>query len=300
MSRRGRQKERGYLDTNDNLSGDEEESNNGREKRNRMLSPASCSSCGVTLDPFHPTGVDCDLCVQTRIVQDRPWRQGAWVPGCMSASGSGSGSPAGRMSPPPGPSTGTRPQSFRGFTFQRRDADNSSGRPSTPGLSAATSGLGLRACQLPARGSVVFSEENDDVSGDEDYVHARDDEPANLEQGVRITVEPDFAGMLGDGNGGDVNVNILGDYGAAEEAGVEAPAEAAGVDNNEVEQVEGLSASEEEDVDDEGANSDNETGPTAVYIQSLVKLEVIPGIKSSLSSSSSSPSSSTTTATSTP
>ena len=263
MSRRGNQKGRGYLDTSDNESGDEEESNNGREKRNRLISPASCSSCGVILDPFHPTGVDCDQCVQTRIVEDRPWRHGGGVPGSMGASGSGSGSPAGRMSPPPGRSTGTRLQSYRGFTFQRRDStDNSSGRPATPGLSAATRGLGLlSALQIPVDG-------NDDVSEDEDYVHTHDDEPADLDQEVRITVEPDFAAMLGDDNGGDVN-------GPAEEAGEEAPAGPAGVEDNE--QVEGLSASEEEDGDDEGPNDDNEPGPTAVYIQSLVKLEVIPG-----------------------
>ena len=88
MSRRGNQKGRGYLDTSDNESGDEVESNSGREKRNRLISPASCSSCGVILDPFHPTGVDCDQCVQTRIVEDRPWRHGGGVPGSMGASGS--------------------------------------------------------------------------------------------------------------------------------------------------------------------------------------------------------------------
>ena len=83
MSRRGNQKGRGYLDTSDNESGDEVESNSGREKRNRLISPASCSSCRVILDPFHPTGVDCDQCVQTRRTDPGAMEagcRGPWVP----------------------------------------------------------------------------------------------------------------------------------------------------------------------------------------------------------------------------
>ena len=80
MARRGRQRERGFLDTdNGDDSGAEEQGNSGQEKRNRVLSPSSCGSCGVALDRFHPPGVPCDRCVQTRIVEVHPWRdtQGA-------------------------------------------------------------------------------------------------------------------------------------------------------------------------------------------------------------------------------